>query len=621
MQMIFDRAMRHHNAGELAQAQKLYRRILKAEPNHPAVLNLAGVAAFQAGNEKAAIEYLSKAIAVAPDYADAHYNFGNVLSQLGRLADGAESYRAALRLEPKHGDACNNLAAVLRDLGRPEEALASYRKLLALGVNSPETHHSIGLLLSGLGQLEEALASFQRAVAGRPNYPEAYNNMALALQDLDRMAEAVSCYGQAIAADPAYAKAHYNLGNALRVGGQLEAAAASYGRALAADPGYTLAYNNLGLAQQELGQIEAAKDSFRRAIACDGDFALARANLAALSDDDGDDGNIAEMERLIGKPDLTAGDAIQLRFALGRANDREGAADRGFDHIVTGNRLKRETLAYDIAATRQNIDRLIETFDGAFFARHGTAGNASALPIFILGMPRTGTTLVEQILASYPQVHGAGELHELGAIAATLPARTGAKQPYPACLGEAEAGLWAELGTDYVDAVSRRAPGKDRVCDKMPDNFLRIGLIHLMLPNATIIHCRRDAMDTCYSCFSLLFTEGQSFTYDMTELGLHYREYDRLMCHWHALLPGRILDVQYEDVVADLEGSARRFVAHCGLQWDDRCLDFHKTERTVRTASLTQVRQPIYTSSIGRWRRHQQRLGPLIDALGPLARK
>ena len=327
------------------------------------------------------------------------------------------------------------------------------------------------------------------------------------------------------------------------------------------------------------------------------------------------------MERLVGEPDVATGDAIQLFFALGGVYEKKGVVDKAFDHIVNGNRLKRGTLSYDIAATRDHFDRLIETFDGALFARHGTAGDASARPIFILGMPRSGTTLVEQILASHPAVHGAGELHDLGAIAAALPARTGASQPYPACVRGAGAGLWAELGKDYVDAVSRRAPGKRRVCDKMPDNFLRIGLIHLMLPNAAIIHCRRDAMDICYSCFSLLFTEGQSFTYDLTELGLYYREYDRLMRHWQAVLPGRILDVRYEDVVADLEGSARRFVAHCGLEWDGRSLDFHNTKRVVRTASLTQVRQTIYASSIGRWRRHEGRLGPLIHALGPLAQR
>jgi tetratricopeptide (TPR) repeat protein len=618
MQKIFDRAMRHHNAGELDQALELYRKILRVEPDHPVVLNLAGVAAFQTGDATAAVEYLSKAVAAGPDHADAHYNYANVLSQLGRLQDSVERYRAALRLEPQHIDAHNNLAAVLRDLGRPDEALAHYRSLLALGVDFPEAHNSIGLVLTELGQLEAALASFQKAIAGRPDYPEAYNNMALALQDLGRMADAVASYGRAIAADPSYPKAHYNLGNALRAAGQLDEAAASYGRAIAADPGYALAHNNLGLAQQELGQIAAAKDSFRQAIARNGDYAVARANLGALSDDEG---NVAEMERLIGEPDVATGDAIQLFFALGRVYEKNGAADKAFEHIVKGNQLKRGTLSYDIAVTQDSFDLTMETFDGAFFARHGAAGDASALPIFILGMPRSGTTLVEQILASHPLVHGAGELHEMGAIAAALPARTGTGQPYPACVEDVDEGLWAELGANYVDALSRRAPGKERVCDKMPGNFLRLGLIHQMLPNAAIIHCRRDAMDTCYSCFSLLFTDGQSFTYDMRELGLYYREYDRLMRHWQALLPGRILDVYYEDVVADLEASARRLVAHCGLEWDGRCLDFHQTERAVRTASLTQVRQPIYASSIGRWRRHERHLGPLIEALGPLAPK
>jgi hypothetical protein len=306
-----------------------------------------------------------------------------------------------------------------------------------------------------------------------------------------------------------------------------------------------------------------------------------------------------------------------LHFALGRTAGKAGADAAAFGHFAAGNRLKRATLDYDGAATGDNFARAAAAFDAAFFARHQGAGDASALPIVIVGMPRSGTTLVEQILASHPEVHGAGELPELGALATALAARTGGR--YPECASAADAAAWGELGADYAAALAALAPDKARVCDKLPGNFSRLGLLRAMAPNAAIIHCRRDPLDTCYSCYSQLFAEGQPFAYEQTELGLYYREYEALMAHWHAVLPGRILEVRYEDVVGDLEGQARRLLEHCGLEWDPRCLEFHTTRRTVRTASLVQVRQPIYSSSIGRWRRHEKELAPLIEALGPLA--
>ena len=292
---------------------------------------------------------------------------------------------------------------------------------------------------------------------------------------------------------------------------------------MAADPDYVLAHNNLGLTLNELGRLAEAADSFRRAIAADRDYAPARINLANLDDGAADAENIREMERLSGNPDLPPEDAAGLHFALGRAHGQRNGDDQAFGHILAGNRVKRAALNYDGVAMAEQFAAAAQVFDQAFLARRGDRGNPSDLPIFILGMPRSGTTLVEQILASHGEVHGAGELHEMRDIATTLPGRMGSQQPYPACVRDAGDEIWAELGSGYIEAVSRLAPGKRRVCDKMPGNFLRLGLIHLMLPNAAIIHCQRDAMDTCYSCFSLLFSEGQRFSYDLAELGDYYR--------------------------------------------------------------------------------------------------
>ena len=267
------------------------------------------------------------------------------------------------------------------------------------------------------------------------------------------------------------------------------------------------------------------------------------------------------------------------------------------------------------------FDRIEAIFSRELIEKKSGGGDASPMPIFILGMPRSGTTLVEQIIASHPMVHGAGELQTLNDVAQTVRGSDGQPMSYPEFVSALDAPALRQIGARYIAAVRALAPEGARVTDKMPSNYYFAGLIHLALPNATIIHTIRDPVDTCISCFSKLFSAEQNHTYELGELGRYNSRYQRLMAHWRRVLPaGRILDVRYEDVVADLEGQARRIIAHCGLPWDDRCLAFHETDRPVRTASATQVRQPIYRSAVGRWRVYQQQVGPLLaelDAGGP----
>ena len=316
-------------------------------------------------------------------------------------------------------------------------------------------------------------------------------------------------------------------------------------------------------------------------------------------------------------PSLTDADAARLLFSLGKAHEDTGDNDAAFDCIERGNRLKRGAIDFDIADETDIVERITRSFDDAFLARADGLGDGAELPVFIVGMPRSGTTLVERILASHPAVHGGGELDEIMRLADGLPRRLSSTHRYPECAAEIDGAMWRELGESYVAALRALAPDAARVTDKMPLNHRHLGLIHAMLPAARIIHCRRDPMDTCFSCYKTLFTSGQPFAYDLTELGLYYRLYERMMGHWRAVLPGRICELRYEDVVADLEGAARRLVAHCGLDWDDRCLDFDKTERPVLTASAAQVRRPIYSSSVERWRLFERHLGALQHALGP----
>jgi tetratricopeptide (TPR) repeat protein len=402
--------------------------------------------------------------------------------------------------------------------------------------------------------------------------------------------------------------------------GDLDGSLAHYRRALALKPDLADAHNNMGNALKELGELAEAEAAYREALRLDPSFTGIYVNLADSKKFTPGDAHLAAMEALAAKADgLSKTDRLQLDFALGKAYADLKDHGRSFTHLFAGNAAKRSTIAYDEKSAFALFDRIEALFTPALIAQESGAGDPSPTPIFVMGMPRSGTTLTEQIIASHPLVHGAGELKTLNDVVLTIHGADGATIPYPEFVPVLGAAPLRKIGARYLELVRELVTDKEAqyVTDKMPSNYYFAGLIHLALPNATIIHTMRDPVDTCISCFSKLFAGEQNHTYDLGELGRYYKRYERLMAHWRRVLPkDRILDVRYEDVVADLEGQARRIIAHCGLPWDDRCLAFHETKRPVRTASATQVRQPIYKSAVGRWRVYAEHLGPLLAGLG-----
>jgi hypothetical protein len=323
------------------------------------------------------------------------------------------------------------------------------------------------------------------------------------------------------------------------------------------------------------------------------------------------------MESLAATP-LNETGRLQLDFALAKAYGDLGDHDAGFRRLLSGNARKRARIRYDETAALGYFGSIQSTFTPELLREKEKlgGGSASAAPVFILGMMRSGSTLVEQILASHPQVHGAGELRTLTRLTQLVQSPGGNPVAYPEFVPGLDAGALRQFAAHYLADIRRLAPEALHVTDKMPENFFFAGLIHLILPNARIIHTVRDPVDTCVSCFSRLFTAEQNHTYELGELGRYYRRYQTLMAHWREVLPpGRMLEVRYEEVVADLETQARRIIAHCGLEWDPRCLSFHATERPVRTSSVAQVRQPLYPSAVGRAHRYEAFLGPLRQAL------
>ena len=552
-----------------------------------------------------------KIVAMAPNWAEAQSNLASALQEQGKLRESVGHYEKALALKPGFAEIHYNFGNVLKDLDRLTEAALRYEKALALKPDYPEAHNNLGIVLQQQKKLDEAVAHYEQALALHPNYAEAHNNIGALFLEQRKVKQAAEHLGEALRLKPDYAEGHNNLGIALQQQRKLEEAIQQYERALALNPDYAKTYNNLGTARKEEGKLGEATAMYDKALALKPDFAEAHYNRAELVKFHRGDENLAALESLAaGMDGLSDSQRIHIHFGLAKALDDIGTYPRAFEHMLEGNALKRQELDYDEARTQEIFQLIRQMFGAELFSRLHGAGDPSRVPIFVLGMPRSGSTLIEQILASHPDVYAAGELDNLNLVANSEPSS------YPASISNLDADGLRRLGLDYLASLPRLPAGKSRLTDKSPLNFQHIGLIHLILPNARIVHTLRDPADNCVSCFSKLFTFGMQFTYNLGELGRYYRHYSEMMAHWRSVLPpNAVLDVSYEAVVDNLEEQARRLLDYCGLPWDDRCLSFYKTRRLVTTASAVQVRQPLFRSSLHRGNHYNQYLQPLLDEL------
>jgi tetratricopeptide (TPR) repeat protein len=604
-------ALRHHQAGRLMDAERIYRQILAIDPRHADSLHLLGMIAEQGGNHAAAVDLIGLAIAINPAAPAYYSNLGAILQAQGKLDQAAACCERALALKPDSAEVSSNLGNILQAQGKLDEAVRCQERALALQPDFPEACSNLGNARQAQGKLDEAVTWYERALAFKPDYADAHNNLGMALAALDRIDEAVAHYERALVLNPNHASAHNNLGNALASQDRMDEAASHYERALILNPDHAGAHNNFGNISKERGEFEDAMAHYGRAIAIRPDYAEAHFNRAEIQRFRPGDADLATLEALAASDDLSAGKSPYVHFALAKALEDIGDYARALEHLRQGNALKRRQIDYEEVAALKLFQRISTVFDRGIFDRFPGAGDPSSVPVFVVGMPRSGSTLIEQILASHPQIHAAGELR-------VLEKMTDASQ-FPECVPALDGAALRRLGQSYLARLPALADGQVRIVDKLSGNFLRIGLIRLILPNARIIHSMRDPIDTCVSCYSKLFTAGLYFSYDLAELGRYYRAYSELMAHWRSVLPpGAMLDVAYEDVVEDLEGQARRMIDYCGLAWDDRCISFHETNRPVKTASAVQVRQPLFRSSLQRWRRYEAGLAPLLDELRDL---
>jgi tetratricopeptide (TPR) repeat protein len=556
-----------------------------------------------------------QALAIKPNNAEAHNTLGPALQALGRLEAAAAHYQQALALKPEFAGAHRNLGRVLHIRGCLEAAVAHYEQALVIAPDDAQVHCDLGTALQTLGRCQEAMGHYTRALAITPAFAKVHNNFGNLLQRSGAPQRAIAHYQQALAIAPDYTAAHCNLGSALLSLNRCADAIIHYDKALAIDADFAEAHHGAGIALQALGALEKAVAALERAVRLAPhrtDFHLTLAQSKRFT---ADDPRLAALEILARNlPALSADAQIALHFALGKAYADLAQHRRSFRHLVAGNALKRYCIAYDEGQTLKRFADIRATFTPDLMRTYRGVGEPSAVPLFVVGMPRSGTTLIEQILASHSRVFGAGEISDFRESIPDVDTNA-AVIAIPEAVFSAPA--LRRLGSRYLARLRANAPTAERIVDKMPANFALLGLIHLALPNARIIHAHRDPIDTCLSCFSLLFVGEQPYAYDLGELGRYYRSYQALIDHWRGVLPPDVLlEVRYEDIIDDLEGQARRILAHCGLSWEETCLDFQQARRSVLTASCVQVRQPPYHDSVGRWRRYANELKPLLQALG-----
>ncbi len=499
---------------------------------------------------------------------------------------------------------------------------------MAAETDTSATTDTDTLLRTGLGhhragRLNDALACYRRILQSDPDHADANQLAGLVAKRAGDLDTAIARMRAAIAVRPDDAEVIYNLGNTYWERGELESAITCYDRALALKPRHENAWVNRGRTLQHLGREAEAAESFRRATQVRPTSGKAWENLT-LTDTgrrfDEADTDLTRMRAALDAVDPNSADARSLHFALGRARAQHGAHDAAFAHYTAGNAVAWHASDYDLAAEERLFARIRDAFPADTLAADPAGGATDPRPIFVLGMPRSGTTLVEQILASHPAVAPGGERRDLSNVVREVRVPDRPSLAFPDWAPSLTPTDETRLGKAYLDRLPAPASGVPHITDKMPANFRMVGLIRRILPNARIVHVQREPADTCLSCFFQNFTNGNLFAFDQTALGRYYRAYDALMAHFRNALPADAwLELRYEDLIAEPSPHVARLLRFCGLPWDDACLAFHQTDRPVMTASMSQVRQPLYRSAVGRWRHYAPFLGPLFRALGPLA--
>ena len=543
----------------------------------------AAAEAYDRGDLSAAKKHFLEALNFDPNSSEVLHRLGLVCQRMGSLSEGTTYLVSAASLDPDDAVIQNNLGNILAAQNNLDDAVSAYKEAIRIEPDYVNATYNLANSLVKSGKLKEAIAAYRRTIELAPEDLDAYNELAMCLLDSGEHDAAGELFRAALAIDPTHADTNNNFGVYLMQIGEIESARVSFANALKYRPNYGRAYENLARS--------------RRFVSNDSDI-------------------VERLETLTRDTSASRDDQMLYHFALGKILDDMGRYQRAFEHYLKGNSIKRASVIFDRQGHIRWVDRVIATYTPSLLDLKRDFGNTSELPVFIIGMIRSGTTLVEQIIASHPSVAGGGELRYFPKLAANLPRTLSSQLAFPECAKALDSATVSRKAEEYLSLLKNFGASEIRITDKLPTNFLFLGLIYLLFPRARVIHCVRDPMDVCLSIFFQRFASGHSYAYDLEDIASYYNEYVRLMDHWKQVLPMRILEIQYETLVADQERVTREITNFLDIKWDPTCLQFEQTRRVVSTASNWQVRQPIYTNSVSRWRQYEPFIEPLRAALG-----
>jgi tetratricopeptide (TPR) repeat protein len=607
--------------GQNAESVEYLRRALELRPNFVVAHNNLGIALRELNQKDEALEHFKTAVELDATFAPAQTNLGQILLDRGQADDALPHSREAVRLDPNSAVLHHNLGNVFRVLDQAVDAKVAYLEALRLNPNLALANAHLGLVLQRDGQASDSLVWLKKAVEIEPAKAEFWEWLAELYDEMEEPGESLPCWERAVALEPERATSRISLGWALQEEGRLDEARDHFETAIRLQPEYGAAYLNLGGLQEEQGNLAAAEGSFRKALEVQPNFALPHARLATLLRGKLTEPDLAALEARSTDDKLEPGPRARLLFALAHALDGRGDYARAADCLRQANALSLELNEkrrdYSPVDHEKFVDGLLRDFDRGFFERLAGSGVPSRRPVFVFGVPRSGTTLIEQVLASHSQIHGAGELRLARRSFEAIPSLLERNDSPRDCISHIDRRLADRLATLHLERLAAIDGGRNaRIVDKMPDNYMYIGLLSIMFPNAVFVHSRRDLRDVAVSCW---MTDFRSIRWanDPDHIAARFQQYDRLMSHWNEVLPAPIHEVNYEDTVTDLESVARGLIAACGLSWEPACLEFHRTERPVRTASVMQVRQPVYQRSVARWKHYEPALSQLFAALPP----